>query len=368
MSFKKVKMIHHLHVLFVCLLLFTGILLYFAGIPWISKMLMRNIHLGIAVGYIVLLLYSLLPVYQYKKKLGKSAGKQWHILFIYLFSLLWLLSGFILWINHPAILDYRIIALQLHDWISVVIIPWVLIHVYWKKRGVPFIGRHRIKGIEQALSERLLTRREWLVLATGTGLSMVIAASLKWFKPFLEPWETVRAVGMARKGYFRIYTVTSKNPSFDPKSWKLTLDGLVDSPQQFYYSDLTAMEWRTITRDFHCVTGWSVFNVTWSGIPFVSLINIAQPKQEGRFVKIYSADGVYTETYTIEQLANQDVLLAFQLDDQPLIQSQGAPCRLIHPKMYGYKSIKWVNRIEITSERGKGYWEALENYDLDGYI
>ncbi|WP_165912555.1 molybdopterin-dependent oxidoreductase [Effusibacillus lacus] len=268
----------------------------------------------------------------------------------------------VLWQNHPVFLDYRIGALLVHDWLSVVIVPWVFLHISWKLLKKRFGDRTAVK-----FTGKYMSRREFLTFTAGAVQFFMFGFLLKWLRPFLTEEETVQMLNR-RRGYFRIFKVTSEIPKFEETGWKLTVDGLVETPRQFSFSDLKHMEWRKIVRDFHCVTGWSVIGAEWNGIPFPQFVELVKPKAEGIFVKMYSSDKLYTETYTLNQLMNQDVLLVFHLDGKPLTPSQGAPCRLFHPGMYGYKSIKWVERIEFVNTRELGYWEAAERYDLDGYI
>lgn len=85
------------------------------------------------------------------------------------------------------------------------------------------------------------------------------------------------------------------------------------------------------------------------------------------YVNFYSFDGVYTESLKLSEALDPSVLLAYEMDGQPLEQAQGAPLRLIVPKMYGYKSIKWLNRVEFSDTPITGYWEHY-GYPAEAYI
>lgn len=359
---KQLKFIHWIHAGFVFLLLATGTALYFSGLPFISKMFMRDVHMILTVGYVLFLIYAIFPSVKYMLVLKKVGLKRLHIVIMYFFAVIWLFSGLVLWLNTPSLLEYRISALFLHDWLSVIIVPWVLLHIFWK-----LLKRRMARNALVQTTGRIMSRREFLSMCIGAFLFLSCGFLLKWFQPFLTKEQTALVLEK-RRGYFRIYTVTSGVPEYDESTWKLTVDGLVEHPQQFSLADLKAMPTRNMVRDFHCVTGWSVLGVEWRGTSFPQIAEIVKPKVKGTYVKMYSADKVYTETYKMEQLMNQDVLLVFELDGKPLIPSQGAPCRVFHPEMFGYKSIKWVNRIEFVADRELGYWEALEHYELDGYI
>ena len=59
----------------------------------------------------------------------------------------------------------------------------------------------------------------------------------------------------------------------------------------------------------------------------------------------------------LKELLDDDVLLAYRLDDKPLEPKHGGPLRLVVPKKYAYKSAKWVRKLRFTEEQELGYWE-----------
>jgi sulfoxide reductase catalytic subunit YedY len=119
--------------------------------------------------------------------------------------------------------------------------------------------------------------------------------------------------------------------------------------------------------DFHCVTGWSVYNNTWEGIPLSELLDKAGVDARAKFVEFYSGDKVYTDTLSLEQARMQDVMVAVLHDGKPIPQELGGPVRLIVPKMYTYKSVKWLQSIELLEKDHTGYWEQ-RGYDNDAWV
>jgi DMSO/TMAO reductase YedYZ molybdopterin-dependent catalytic subunit len=115
------------------------------------------------------------------------------------------------------------------------------------------------------------------------------------------------------------------------------------------------------------VTGWSVYHVTYEGIPLSQFLDMAKVKSKARYVKLYSGDGVYTDTLTLEQARLEDVMVAVLMDGQLIPQKLGGPVRLIVPQMYAYKSVKWLKAIELIEEEHVGYWEA-RGYDTDAWV
>jgi DMSO/TMAO reductase YedYZ molybdopterin-dependent catalytic subunit len=84
-------------------------------------------------------------------------------------------------------------------------------------------------------------------------------------------------------------------------------------------------------------------------------------------VLFHSFDGVYTESLTLDQARRPDVLVAYAMEGNSVTANHGGPVRLYVAPMYGYKSCKWLDRIEVTDHVVPGYWEQL-GYDVDAWI
>lgn len=359
-------LIHLLHAVFILILFISGMILYVPGLrTWFIEYRweIRSFHTWQGIGYFTFILMACPIVYQYIKERALWQ-KAFHVLLMITLALAWTVSGLILYINDPSYLGLRQASIQIHDWLSLFIPFWVSGHIWlWyakkKKLYTPkYLTRARDRG-------NLLSRREVLILFAGGMVSFVLGGICKWVQPissdFLSSLNQVKA-----RGYFRIYSIRNDDPVFDPETWRLTVDGLVENKLSFTFEQLMSLPKTKYTHDFHCVTGWSVLGVSWEGVSFQEIAKQARPTTQ--YVKMYSADEFYTETYELEQLNQQNVILCFNLDGKPLIKSQGAPLRLFHPEMYGYKSIKWLHRIEFVERRDLGYWEEKEGYDLNGYI
>ena len=165
---------------------------------------------------------------------------------------------------------------------------------------------------------------------------------------------------------FRIYTVNGI-PPFDPATWRLQVDGLVAQPLTLSFDDLMALPQTTQQGLFHCVTGWVVKDLTWAGVRLTDLFTQVKPLPGASHITLYSSDGAYTDSISVAQASQPDVLLAHSMNGAPLPLEQGQPVRLIIPEMYGYKNVKWVNRIEFTNHAIAGYWE-VRGYPVDAYI
>ncbi len=163
---------------------------------------------------------------------------------------------------------------------------------------------------------------------------------------------------------FRIRSV-EQTPSFNPDTWRLAIDGLVDKPLTIGYNDLLKLKSEEQFSDFHCVEGWSVDKVKWKGVRLRTIFDMVGLKPGAGFVTFHSASGIYLDSLTIKEALEPEVMLAYMLNDELLPGEQGMPLRLVMPRMFGYKSVKWVNRITLTAAQEVGYWEAL-GYQMDG--
>ena len=166
---------------------------------------------------------------------------------------------------------------------------------------------------------------------------------------------------------WRIYTVADSMPTFDPATWRLRIDGLVRQPVELSYADLLALPKAKQVSTFHCVTGWVVTDVHWGGVRFHDLLAEAGPLPTARALRFVSAEKPYDDYLDLRQVALRDVMLAYEMDGGPLPRVHGAPTRVVIPEMYGYKNVKWVERIEVVSSAGAGYWEQ-RGYDVNAWV
>ncbi|HEV2592268.1 MAG TPA: molybdopterin-dependent oxidoreductase [Gaiellaceae bacterium] len=198
------------------------------------------------------------------------------------------------------------------------------------------------------------------------------ASSLLWGK---GAWSSVSGtispvadlVPILPTGGWRIYTVADHMPSFDPATWRLSIGGLVGAEQTIDYRTLRSLPRVDQVSTFHCVTGWTVKNVHWGGVRVRDVIAAAKPHATAHAIRFVSAEHPYTDFLTLQQASLGDVMLAYEMDGKPLPREHGAPVRLVIPEMYGYKNVKWVERLELVPRVDAGYWEQL-GYDRDAWV
>jgi DMSO/TMAO reductase YedYZ molybdopterin-dependent catalytic subunit len=175
------------------------------------------------------------------------------------------------------------------------------------------------------------------------------------------------AIPLLPHGGWRIYTVSGSMPKFDPATWRLEVGGLVEKPLSLSYADLRALPRATQISTFHCVTGWTVPDVHWAGVRLTDVFAQARPLPQAGAMQFVSAEKPYVDSLTMQQSLLHDVMLAYEMDHKPLLREHGAPLRLVIPEMYGYKNVKWLERINLVPQAEDGYWEML-GYDRDAWV
>jgi DMSO/TMAO reductase YedYZ molybdopterin-dependent catalytic subunit len=164
------------------------------------------------------------------------------------------------------------------------------------------------------------------------------------------------APGQVRGKKFVIYAALGV-PRVDPQKWRLKVDGLVSTPMEFTYAELTSRPQTISRKPAQCVTRWSIVDAEWEGVPLKSLLEPAGPKPEAKWVMFHCEEG-YTTPVPLADALGDDSLLAFKLNGKPLSAEQGFPARPFIPDLYLWKSAKWVNRLELIDGYRDGYWEA----------
>jgi DMSO/TMAO reductase YedYZ molybdopterin-dependent catalytic subunit len=153
-------------------------------------------------------------------------------------------------------------------------------------------------------------------------------------------------------------------PDVPVERWRLTLDGLVENPVTWDWAAFRAQPVVRDVSDIHCVTAWSRFDNHWEGVGARHILAVVKPKPEARFIVCHSYDD-YTTNLPLAEFTADDVLLAHSWQGKPLTREHGGPVRAIVPKLYFWKSAKWLRRIEFIAEDRAGFWEQ-RGYHLHG--
>ncbi|RKN84854.1 molybdopterin-dependent oxidoreductase [Paenibacillus ginsengarvi] len=393
----------------------TGLILFVPALRGefsIVRVTLKQLHIVLGIVSAIVVLLYLPAMRRHLKQLRGKTRQMWNLAIVLALLAGWIVSGVVLWQfrSLPPLLTNA--ALWIHDLLTWVGVPYAIYHAVTRSRwlrvkspatrakeGVTNRGeaeplpavpvRLHLSRAGGWLRDTIYTRRaflkwsfagllvllvgpkfaRWLFSGGGGGKVSLEAPIIDENRMIPAPTplaESLQPIGGGAKGEFRIYTIVEM-PHFVSDSWKFWLGGLVDKPQEWNWEQFLSLPRTVQVSDFHCVTGWSVYSTTWEGIPLKELLKLAGVQNGAKYVKFYSGDGVYTDCLTIEQARLDDVMVAVMMDGKPIVRDLGGPVRLIVPKMYAYKSVKWLQRIELIAEEHIGFWER-NGYDQHAWV
>lgn len=400
---KKLMSIHAWNGWIVVILALSGLVLlggFWRGVLGEGRVWLKGLHIVIGIASILPVLYYLMLAAKHWKQLRGKPWQRFNVLVVLSLLLGWFLSGVVLWQFRAVGPAWANAALIVHDLLTWIGLPYIIYHSITRTKWLKEPHRRTVKtdSEEQLQSgsaglQAVYSRREVIKWTVGAGLAVALGPSfLKWIGgalssgmgggqsidklvesdanqllPAPQPMPaSAPPIGGGAQGNFRVYSVTPI-PAFSNANWTFSIDGLVDKPMNWDWEKFVAMKRTVQVSDFHCVTGWSVYKNTWEGIPLKQFLQEAGVKSGAKTVKLYSGDGVYTDTLTLEQADMDDVMVAVMHDGKPIPSDLGGPVRLIVPKMYAYKSVKWLNRIELIEGEHVGYWEQ-RGYSNDAWV
>ena len=370
------KILHHVHATLFAVLIVSGFLLHFSILrgPLSSyRLLLMQTHAFAGeIFTAVIVVYGLYLLT--RRSLGwKRQTYRRFVRTAFLLLAAWVGSGWVLlqktaWGPAPTAYSF-----ELHRWLAYASVPILLWHVWatWRKPLPDSLSRTRRRFFG------------WLAAAAGGAWG----ASLVWrfqernrpqdvkgnvncdvFLPAPEPAkDSLPPIGGGMQGKFGEYSAMNFLPCLHHDTWRFSIDGLVNRNVSFRWEDFVRLPRKVQVSDFHCVEGWSVFNITYEGLKVSDLLDMAGVRPEARYVKFYSADGQYADALTLEQAHMEDVMIVMLMDGRPIPRVLGGPARLIVPKMYAYKAVKWVTRIELIDQPYLGYWE-YHGFETDAWV
>lgn len=408
---KKLVRIHAWNAWLVAFLALSGLLLlggYWREVLGEGRVWLKQAHIYIGLLLLLPVIYYLLLAAKHWKRLKGKTSQKANVVFVLAMLVGWFLSGIVLWQFRLAGPRAANTALWIHDLLTWIGLPVIIYHSITRVKWLREPAKRAVQPEESAAEQvaghtaggsvphrtpsgqpqALYTRRGFIKAAALGGLAITLGPNfVRWLGrttalPVLggsvaenanrlvpDPVPLPRSsppAGGGAEGYFRVYTVTDI-PSFDNSNWSFTIDGLVNRTFNWNWTEFVKLQREVQVSDFHCVTGWSVYSNTWEGIPLAKLLDMAGVQSGATMVKLYSGDGVYTDSLTLDQARMDDVMVAVLHDGQPISNQLGGPVRLVVPKMYAYKSVKWLNRIELIAEDHVGYWEQ-RGYDKDAWL
>ncbi len=143
----------------------------------------------------------------------------------------------------------------------------------------------------------------------------------------------------------------------DPGNWKFLIFGLVAAETELSYQEFTALPMVKVRSDIHCVTTWTLLDNMWEGVSSGTIRDLCPPLPSAKFVIVH-ATGNWTTNLSLDDFLQPDVLFALRHNGLPISPEHGAPVRLVVPRLYFWKSAKWVTAIEYSGEDRPGFWES----------
>jgi len=142
----------------------------------------------------------------------------------------------------------------------------------------------------------------------------------------------------------------------DVAQWRLTFSGLIDPALGFDWPQFQALPRTRVLADFHCVTRWSRLGNLWEGVAVREILGRTRIDPAARFVLVRAELG-WSTNLPLDHFLVEDALFADRHDGAPLEHVHGGPVRLIVPRLYAWKSAKWVRSVELRAEDSAGFWE-----------
>ena len=143
----------------------------------------------------------------------------------------------------------------------------------------------------------------------------------------------------------------------DAAGWSMTIDGLVEADVTVTREQFQALPRIEVFSDIHCVTRWSRYDNTWHGVSSEVIKELAAIRPEATHVTVHGAGG-FTTNLALDDFFQPDVLFATHHNGEPISAEHGGPVRLVVPRLYFWKSAKWVTGLTFMDHEVLGFWES----------
>lgn len=283
-------------------------------------------------------------------------------------------TGFIKFlVKYPAVL--RVLGIQslpmytlseIHDWSGLFMGILILIHLLLHWRWIVAMTRALIR--EKMKKVPIIILLMSLVVVSGCTEAPEESKSPDE-SPVkdLDDVEITEYEGEKLTSFSAVRTTSIKGPQeIEKETYRLTLTGLVNTEKELTYEDVLAFQRYRKVMTLHCVEGWSI-TVLWEGVLVKDLLDMAGIAPQANTVIFYAYDG-YSTSLPLDYITNNNILLAYKMNNVTLTPEKGFPFQLVAEEKWGYKWIKWVTKIELSDDPNyKGYWEQ-RGYNQDGDV
>jgi DMSO/TMAO reductase YedYZ molybdopterin-dependent catalytic subunit len=144
-------------------------------------------------------------------------------------------------------------------------------------------------------------------------------------------------------------------PRIDLDKWTFSIEGEIDQPKRWSWKEFTALPADVVTKDIHCVTKWSKFDVEFKGVSLETLLDGVETAAEYTTQISY---GGYTTNLPLDDLRGSQAWIVYEANGEPLPPEHGGPARMLIPHLYFWKSAKWIRALRLDKEDVPGFWET----------
>ena len=155
-------------------------------------------------------------------------------------------------------------------------------------------------------------------------------------------------------------------PVIDLQKYYLSVGGLVKEGKHFPWQEILSMPKSRVNCRLTSISGWSV-RADWEGIQWNDFLKQILIDSKVSHVRFTSVGEGYSTTVSLKDLENPRVLLTYGVNGDPIEAEYGEPLRMVVPNLWGYKSCKWLGKIEFINQEEGGYWED-RGYTRSGII
>jgi len=155
-------------------------------------------------------------------------------------------------------------------------------------------------------------------------------------------------------------------PDVDLATWDFRVWGEVEEPLTLTFEQLKELPATDVTSDIHCVTRWSRFDARFKGVHWSELAKLCRPKPSARFVIAHAEQG-FTANVPLSAIEDENALVVYEADGEPLTPDHGWPVRLFVPTKYFWKSAKWLRGLELSATDKPGFWERYGYHNEADY-
>ncbi|MEO7889593.1 MAG: molybdopterin-dependent oxidoreductase, partial [Vicinamibacterales bacterium] len=146
-------------------------------------------------------------------------------------------------------------------------------------------------------------------------------------------------------------------PRVNLDTWSFSIEGLVRQKIRWTWTEFLDLAAQDFLCDIHCVTKWSKLDTRWRGVSVDTLLEHVEVDPNAKFVTAFTTEG-YTTNMPLEDVINGRAFVGYQYDGKALEPAHGGPARLVVPKLYLWKSAKWVTGLRFMEKDRSGFWES----------